>query len=415
LDLASFPDSTLANTDLDASFKALDYISEAVKLDTKEGKKGSVAKDAEKLLVGKDKVYAALMNMGVIKYQGKDYTTSYRYMSKASEIAAQDTMSAMYTGVVAQLCQKDAEARAAYEKYMNIGGKDVAIIYGLAQIYKSAKEEDKAIQLIDQGITLYPTSKDLKNEKFNMLISFNRIDQAIVQLKETVDKDPKDVTNLFNLGLLYENKVNTYKEEVNKIADLSNKVTDARRKIASHKDKAEVYIDELKRTKAKLKTVKPNQKAVIQSQINKLESSIAKDNEELKLLEGEKVEAEKLVGDEVANKAKIAEVTGKIDAIKQEIPSFYERALAIDPAYYDALYQMGAFYFNEGAEIKRIVNGMDMETYRKEGKAIEEKLAAKYRLAVPYFERAFSVKKDEDLKEILKQVYRELKIDKQVD
>ena len=415
LELASFPDSTLANTDLDASFKALDYLAEAVKLDTKEGKKGSIAKDAEKLLDGREKAYGALMNMGVIKYQGKDYTSSFRYMSKASEIASKDTVSAMYTGVVAQLCQKDAEARAAYEKYMNIGGKDVAIIYGLSQIYKVAKEEDKALALIDKGIEIYPTSKDLKNEKFNMLIAFNRIDQAISQLKETVSKDPKDVMNLFNLGLLYENKTNTLKEEANKIADASNKVADARRKIASHKDKAEVYIDELKRTKAKLKTVKPNQKPVIQSQINKLEASIAKDNEELKALEGEKLEAEKAVGDEVANKAKIAELNGKIDALKQETPSFYERALAVDPLYYDALYQMGAFYFNEGAEIKRVVNAMDMETYKKEGKAVEEKLAAKYQQAVPYFERALKVKKDEDLKEILKQVYRELKIDKQVD
>jgi hypothetical protein len=399
-DLASFPDSTLANTDLDASFKALDYIAETVKLDTKDGKKGSIAKDAEKLLEGREKAYGALMNMGVIKYQGKDYTSSFRYMSKASELASKDTISAMYTGVVAQLCQKDAEARAAYEKYMNIGGRDVAIIYGLAQIYKGAKEEDKALTLID---------------KFNMLISFNRIDQAINQLKETISKDAKDVMSLFNLGLLYENKINTLKEDANKIADLSNKVADARRKIASHKDKAEVYVDELKRTKAKLKTAKPNQKPVIQSQINKLESSIAKDNEELKLLEGEKVEAEKAVGDEAANKVKVTELTGKIDALKQEVPSFYERALAIDPAYYDALYQMGAFYFNEGAEIKRVVNAMDMDTYKKEGKAVEEKLAAKYQQAVPYFERALKVKKDEDLKEILKQIYRDLKIDKQVD
>ena len=414
-DLASFPDSTLANTDLDASFKALDYIAEAVKLDTKEGKKGSVAKDAEKLLDGREKAYGALMNMGVIKYQGKDYTSSFRYMAKASELAAKDTISAMYTGVVAQLCQKDAEARSAYEKYLNIGGKDVAIIYGLAQIYKAAKEEDKAIALIDKGIEIYPSSKDLRNEKFNMLIAFNRIDQAIGQLKETIAKDPKDVMNLFNLGLLYENKTNTLKEEVNKIADASNKVADARRKIASHKDKAEVFVDELKRTKAKLKTVKPNQKPVIQSQINKLEASIAKDNEELKALEGEKAEAEKAVGDEAANKAKIAELTGKIDALKQETPTFYERALAIDPAYYDALYQMGAFYFNEGAEIKRVVNAMDMDTYKKEGKSVEEKLAAKYQQAIPYFERALKVKKDEDLKEILKQIYRDLKIDKQVD
>jgi predicted Zn-dependent protease len=414
-DLASFPDSTVSTLDLDAPFKALEYVAEAVKLDTKEGKKGSTAKEAEKLIVGREKAYGALMNLGVVKYQGKDYATSYRYMSKASEIASQDTMSAMYTGVVAQLCQKDAEARSAYEKYLNIGGKDVAILYGLAQIYKSANEEDRALELIDQGILLYPTNKDLKNEKFNMLIAFNRIDQAVVQLKETVAKDPKDVMNLFNLGLLYENKINTLKDESIKISEASNKVIDARRKITSHKDKAEVYIEELKRTKLKLKTAKPNLKPALQSQINKLEASILKDNEELALLEGEYAEALNAVGDEVANKAKIDEVNGKIDALKQEIPSFYERALAIDPNYFDALYQLGAIYFNEAAEIKRLVNGMDMETYKKEGKAVEEKLAAKYHLALPYFERALSVKKDDDLKEIVKQIYQDLKIDKQVD
>jgi TPR repeat protein len=298
---------------------------------------------------------------------------------------------------------------------MNIGGKDVAILYGLAQIYKSAKEEDRALELIDQGILLYPTNKDLKNEKFNMLIAFNRIDQAVVQLKETVAKDPKDVMNLFNLGLLYENKINTLKDESIKISEASNKVIDARRKITSHKDKAEVYIEELKRTKLKLKTAKPNLKPALQSQINKLEASILKDNEELALLEGEYAEALNAVGDEVANKAKIDEVNGKIDALRQEIPSFYERALAIDPNYFDALYQLGAIYFNEAAEIKRLVNGMDMETYKKEGKAVEEKLAAKYHLALPYFERALSVKKDDDLKEILKQIYQDLKIDKQID
>ena len=135
----------------------------------------------------------------------------------------------------------------------------------------------------------------------------------------------------------------------------------------------------------------------------------------MNLLEGEYAEAVNAVGDEVANKAKIDELNGKIDALKQEIPSFYERALAIDPSYYDALYQLGAYYFNEGAEIKRLVNAMDMETYKKEGKAVEEKLAAKYQLALPYFERALSVKKDEDLKEIVRQVYLALKIDKQVD
>ncbi len=414
-DLASFPDSTVSTLDLEAPFKALEYVAEAVKLDTKEGKKGSIAKDAEKLLDGREKAYGALMNVGVVKYQGKDYLSSFRYMSKAAELAPKDTMSAMYTGVVAQLCQKDAEARKAYEHYMTIGGKDVAIIYGLAQIYKVAKEEEMSLAMIDKGITIYPTNKDLRNEKFNMLISFGRIDQAVDQLKGSLEKDPKDVMNLFNLGLLYENKINSLKDEVTKIAELTVKVENAKRKVLSQKDKAEVYVDELKRVKAKLKTAQPKQKPVFQAQINKLEASIKADNDELKLLMDEQAAAEKEVGDVAANKAKMDELQVKISKLREELPGFYLRALEVDANYYDALYQLGALSYNDAAEIKRKVNAMDMETYKKEGKAVEEQIAAKYKEALPYFERALVVKKDEDLKEILRQVYRELKMEKTVD
>ena len=42
LDLASFPDSTFALTNPEAAFQALDFANEAIKLDTKEGKKVSL-------------------------------------------------------------------------------------------------------------------------------------------------------------------------------------------------------------------------------------------------------------------------------------------------------------------------------------------------------------------------------------
>jgi hypothetical protein len=182
-----------------------------------------------------------------------------------------------------------------------------------------------------------------------------------------------------------------------------------------NKDKAEVYVDELKRVKAKLKTAQPKQKPVYQSQINKIEASIKADNDELKLLMDEQSEAEKAIGDVVANKAKMEELQVKIAELRKEVPGFYTRALEIDANYYDALYQLGALSFNDAAEIKRKVNAMDMETYKKEGKAIEEQIAAKYKEALPYFERALVVKKDEDLKETIRQVYRELKIEKTVE
>lgn len=410
LDLASFPDSTLALIDADASFKALDYINEAVKLDTKDGKKGSTAKDAEKLIDDK-KVYQAFMNLGVIKYQGKDFVKSYRYMSKASEINPKDTTASMYSGVVAQLSQKDAEAKVAYEHYMTIGGKDIAIIYGLAQIYKSEKQEDKALALLDEGIKLYPTNKDLKNEKFNALIAFNRIDQAMAQLKKTIESDPKDAMSLVNLGLLSENKMAGLKDEMNKIQEKSSKVTEAKRKIAAQKDQVDVYLDEVKRTKAKLKTAQLKQKPVIQAQITKFEATVAEQNKALDDLKAELTKQEALVGDADKNKANIDALAEKVKAIRDEVPVYYTKALAIDPTYYDALYQMGALYYNDAAEIKKIVNAMDMETYKKEGKNVEAKYLAKYSEILPFWEKAYSIKKDEDLKEYLKQVYRELKLD----
>lgn len=411
LDLASFPDSTLANTDLNASFKALDFIAEAVKLDTKDGKKGSVAKDAEALLAGREKAYGALMNMGVIKYQGKDFSASYKYMAKASEISPKDTTSAMYTGVVAQLCQKDAEARKAYEQYLSIGGKDMAILYGLSQIYKVAKEEEKAIAVIDRGIAIYPGNKDLKNEKFNMLISFNRIDQAVATLKTTLEKDPKDSMSWLNLGLLYENKASGVNDEMRKIQEKNFKVADAKRKFAAQKDQVDVYNDEVKRTKAKLKTIPPAKQGPIKAQILKLESTVGEQTKTLDELKGELSKVESEVGDAAANSAKLAELSAKVIDLRKDLPTYYTKALEIDPNYYDALYQLGALYYNEAVEIKKKVDQMDMDTYKKDGKAVEANVAAKYEQALPFFEKGYKIKKEEDLKEIIKQIYRSLKLD----
>lgn len=409
LDLASFPDSTFALTNPEASFQALDFANEAIKLDTKEGKKGSVAKEADQMMVEK-KFSNAFLNMGVVKYQGKDYRGSLRYMAKASEVAPNDTISAMYTGVTAQLCQEDKIAIAAYEKYMSIGGKDLAILYGLSQIYKTNKDEEKAIGIIEKAIAIYPTNKDLKGEKFNMLIAFNRIDQAITQLTQTTANDPKDGVSWLNLGLLYENKVSTLNDELRKIQDLSAKVQEVERRITAQNDQIAAFQDEVKRTKAKLKTATtPKAKASVNNQVASLEAKVKELADVLKGQQDDKAAAVAAAGDAAANKAKIEELAAKVKEIRANLPAYYTKALEVDANNYDALYQMGAYYYNDAVEIKRQVNGMDMNEYKKTGKDLEAKLAVKYNEALPYFERGYQVKKDEDLKEILKQVYRELK------
>jgi hypothetical protein len=213
-----------------------------------------------------------------------------------------------------------------------------------------------------------------------MLISFNRIDQAITQLRATLVADPKDAMSWLNLGLLFENKMSGVLDEVRKIQDKSTKLSEAKRKIAAQKDQVDVYNDEVKRTKAKLKTTPPAQ-------------------------------AEAEVGDEAANKAKIEELSAKVAEFRKDLPGYYTKALEIDGNYYDALYQLGAYYFNEAVEIKKKVDNMDMDTYKKEGKVVEAAVTAKYEQALPYFEKGYKAKKEEDLKEVLKQIYRALKMD----
>lgn len=117
LDLASFPDSTVSLKDPEASFKALDYISEAIQLDTRDEEKGAIAKEAEVLINGNNtsKAYSAFINMAVIKYTNQDYLNSFKYINKAYEISPNDTITAFWTGAIAVYCNKYSDAKEAFK------------------------------------------------------------------------------------------------------------------------------------------------------------------------------------------------------------------------------------------------------------------------------------------------------------
>jgi tetratricopeptide (TPR) repeat protein len=230
----------------------------------------------------------------------------------------------MYTGVTAQLCKEDKIATVAYEKYLAIGGKDLAILYGLSQIYKSNKEEEKSLAIIDKAISIYPTNKDLKGEKFNMLIAFNRLDQAITQLTKTTADDPKDGISWLNLGLLYENKVSGLNDEIRKIQDKLSKVQEVDRRLAAQNDQISAFQDEVKRTKAKLKTATtPKAKASVNNQVTSLEAKVKELVDVLTGIQEEKAAAIAAAGDVAANKAKMDELSAKAKEIRATLPNYY--------------------------------------------------------------------------------------------
>jgi len=89
----------------------------------------------------------------------------------------------------------------------------------------------------------------------------------------------------------------------------------------------------------------------------------------------------------------IYDASDKID----EAIEWYKKSVEKDPEFFDALYNLGVDYYNKGAEILRKAQDMDLDTYQKEGKKVEEQANEVFNVALPYFERAHEVKPDDIL------------------
>lgn len=94
------------------------------------------------------------------------------------------------------------------------------------------------------------------------------------------------------------------------------------------------------------------------------------------------------------------------DASKQKALANYRRALKFNPDNIESSFNLGVFYFNKGADIRKKVDGMDINTYNLKGKKMEAEATAEFKNALPYFEKCYQVNpKDEAAKKSLAQVY----------
>lgn len=85
----------------------------------------------------------------------------------------------------------------------------------------------------------------------------------------------------------------------------------------------------------------------------------------------------------------------------KEAMANYEKVLTLDAANYDALYNLGVFYYNEAVQIKSEVDNMSMTEYQQRGKEVEGRVCGRFKKAKPYFEKAIQVKDEAEAKENL--------------
>ena len=87
----------------------------------------------------------------------------------------------------------------------------------------------------------------------------------------------------------------------------------------------------------------------------------------------------------------------------------YLKALEIDPDYLDANYNYAVYYYNQAVDLLKVVADMDLQTYRKKGKKIEEEASGYLKKAKPYFEKALELAPEElAIIETLQTLYSQL-------
>lgn len=101
---------------------------------------------------------------------------------------------------------------------------------------------------------------------------------------------------------------------------------------------------------------------------------------------------------------------------KEEAIKNYEKALEIDPNYFEANFNIAVNHYNNAAEILKKANDMDLKTYQKEGKKLEEMAKIDFEKALPYLEKSSELKpEDPTVLSTLQTVYMQLKMNDKAD
>jgi Tetratricopeptide repeat len=388
-------------TDSSAAQKAFDAYTKAAEVEKAAG--GKKMKDIDAALKS-TKLSSAFLQQGAGYYNTKNTKMAAKFFNMSSNLNTKDTTSALYAGIANQsLGDKDA-AINNFKRYLENGGKDLAVYFSMSQIYKIDKKYEDAIAILKKGSAVHPNDKDLKNEMVNIYLASNNLDGAIADL----EKMEPNAANLANLGLLYDSKAQDLLSDLNKTKDKVSKSNtgDLEKKIATEKDKLGAFEGELNNLNAKLKkdpkTAAATKKRIgeVAAQKDAIQAGITTMMNDLA---SKKANAG---GGEELTKSIAAKESNYKTALEKTM-GIYTKVLALDPNNYDVNFNMAVMHFNQAVETKRAVDAMDMKEFQKSGKEIEKAACAQFAKSKPFFDKCNTLKaNDEVVGENLKNLVR---------
>jgi tetratricopeptide (TPR) repeat protein len=304
----------------DALNIAFEAFTKAKELDTKEDFKTEIT---TKLAA----IAGEFFNEGISQFQQNKFDDAIPYFDKAVNIAIGNHVIDTMANYGLALCyeKKAAQDKAfldkAIEKYQFMVDlkmkdvKDIAVYTTLASLYKDKGDIEKATAVLDLGKTIFPGNSDLIIAEANIYISTNNHKKAVSSLMIAKEKEPKNVSVLYAIGVTYDLLKNDTK------------------------------LPEEERTKY---------------------------------------------------------FNAAVDG--------YKETIAVDPNYFDALFNLGAIYYNKGGEVINEANKLPINETAKYDKMLAEGNNF-LNLALPYLEQCETLQpKDRNTLVSLKEIYTRLNL-----
>jgi len=190
----------------DALNIAYDAYMKARELDTKGEFKADIA-------VRLSAIEGEYFNEGITFFQQEKYDDAMPFFEKAVMISKENqTIDTVANYGLALCLGKKAESDKAYldkaiEQYqylVDVKMKSVDVYTSLATFYKDKGNLEKGSEIINLGKTIFPGNTDLVITEANMYISTNNHAKAVSSLMVAKEKEPKNVSVLYAIGVTYD-------------------------------------------------------------------------------------------------------------------------------------------------------------------------------------------------------------------
>jgi len=297
-----------------------------------------------------------LINKGKEKYKINSYKSAIEFFNQASKLIPTDTTAYIYLLDCAYKANSPELVDKSLEdlKFLDYVTPDFYEI-AIASARENEENYQKAIELVKEGKQIFPQSSKILFEEVKIYYQMDNMQKAIDKINTLIEKHKTNKIYHQFLIHIYIEEQNDFDKALQAIFRAQNYMPDM---IEFKIQEADIYIRQKNFDKAKQRL---EQLIQLNPQNPKLYYNLA------------------LIFFETGDYATSAEICKK--------------ALEYDPDYYDAIYNVGTFYYYEGLKYNAALSDMtvDQYTYNNQGRDFEMAAKTNFEEAKPYFEKAIEL------------------------